>query len=237
MASHGSSKHLKRIAAPTASPVARKTHVWLQKPNAGPHGKKNSLALGTLLVEQLHLCETQRLAKKLVTQSKILVDGRKVSSVKFPLGLMDILSVPALQKHYLVLAKSGRLIAVPITEQQAQTKLCRVMDKTVLSGGRIQLHLHDGRNLMIVREEDRFKTGDTIKLAVPQQSLQGFLKMEKGATCYIHQGKHSGQTAVLEQIVDREGSRRAEANLSAEGHEIITLKDYLFVVEPGFSVK
>jgi len=237
MASHGSSKHQKRMAAPKASRVARKTHVWLQKPNAGPHAKDHSLALGTLLVEQLKICETQRLAKKLVTKGKVLVDGRNVADVKFPMGLMDILSIPALQKHYVMLIQGGQLVPVEISDQQAKTKLCRVMDKTVLPGGRIQLHLHDGRNLLIVREEDRFKTGDTVKVAVPKQTLQGFLKLEKGATCYIHQGRHSGQTAKLDGIVDREGSRRAEANLSADGHNLITLKDYLFVVEPGFNVK
>ncbi len=237
MASHGSSKHQKRIAAPAVTPVARKTHVWLQKPAAGAHAKQHSMALGTLLVEELGVCETQRLAKKIVTQGKVLVDGRKVRDVKLPIGLMDIVSVPAQGKHYLMLIKSGELTPLEIPAAQAQTKLCRIMDKTVLPGGRIQLHLHDGRNLLMVREEDRFKTGDTIKLTVPKQGVQGILKMEKGATCYIHQGRHSGQMAQLDEIVDREGSRRAEANLSYDGHKLITLKDYLFVVEPGFTVK
>jgi len=237
MASHGSSKHQKRIAAPAISPVARKTHVWLQKPGAGAHGKQHSIALGTLLVERLHVCETQRLARKLITHGKVKVDGRNASDVKQPIGLMDIVSIADLGKHYLMLIKDGELLAMEIPAAQAQTKLCRIMDKTVLPGGRIQLHLHDGRNLLMVREEDRFKTGDTLKLSVPKQGVQGILKLEKGATCYIHQGRHSGQTAQLDGIVDREGSRRAEANLSYDGHKLITLKDYLFVVEPGFTVK
>lgn len=225
------------MAAPAVLPVARKTHVWLQKPSAGAHGKQHSVALGTLLVEQLHVCETQRLVKKLITHGKVKVDGRNVDNAKMPIGLMDVISIPALDKHYVMLVKSGQLLPVEIPAAQAQTKFCRIMDKTVLPGGRIQLHLHDGRNLLMVREEDRFKTGDTVKLGIPKQGVQGFLKMEKGATCYIHQGRHSGQTAQLDEIVDREGSRRAEANLSADGHKLITLKDYLFVVEPGFTVK
>lgn len=225
------------MAAPKSSPIARKVHVWLQKPNPGPHAKEHAMALGTMLVERLHICETQRLAKKLVTQGKVLVDGRKVASVKFPLGLMDIISIPALKKQFMIIIQSGELHAIEISEKTAATKLCRIMDKTVLDGGRIQLHLHDGRNIIIVREEDRFKTGDTLKLSIPKQTVQGFLKMEKGAICYIHQGRHSGQTAKLDQIVDREGSRRAEAALTSDGHSLITLKDYLFVVEQGFAVK
>ncbi len=237
MASHGSSKHQKRIAAPTVAPIKRKTEVWVKNVSPGAHPKKQSVPISTLLVEMMNVAENQRQAKKLLNQGKVLVDGRKVNDSGFPVGLMDVISIPILKQHALLVIRDGTLRAVEITEKQASQKLCRIMDKHVLPGGKVQLRLHDGRTLIIVKEEDRFKTGDTIKLSIPEQSLGGFLKMEKGATCYIYQGKHSGQIAKLEEMVEREGSRRTEASLKEGDHSIITLKDYLFVVEPAFAVK
>jgi small subunit ribosomal protein S4e len=90
--------------------------------------------------------------------------------------------------------------------------------------------------MLIEKEEDRFKVGDTILVSVPNQEMKGFLKMEKGAPCLVFKGRHSGELAVLEEILSREGSKPADARLTTEGKELITLKNYLFVVDKDFKV-
>lgn len=220
------------MAAAPHVKVSRKLSVWLKKPSPGPHSQ--GVALSTVLKEQLGLVETVRQAKKLVSGRHIFVDGRTVSDVGFPVGLMDTIHFPRLDKSYLMVFRHGKL--VPLEVQASHFKLLRIMDKTPIRGGRIQLNLHDGSNYLIVKEEDRFKVGDTLRLKVPVRQMDGFLKMEKGATCYIFRGRHSGEIAVLEGMLEREGSKKTEALLKSGDREIITLKDYLFVVDPQFSV-
>ena len=175
-----------------------------------------------------------RQAKKLLSERQVLVDGRFVSDSGFPVGLMDAISFPRMNQTFQMVFRSGRLVARPI--QDGSTKLLRIMDKRAVKGGRVQLNLHDGSNYLIVKEEDRFRVGDTLRLKVPARQMDGFLKLEKGATCYIFRGKHSGQVAVLDGMLEREGSKKTEAKLTSGEHEIITLKDYLFVVDPQFKV-
>ena len=60
------------------------------------------------------------------------------------------------------------------------------------------------------------------------------LKLEKGATCMITEGKHGGTVAKLVDIVERHEGKAAEAKLQGkEGAEFITVAKYLFVVDGG----
>lgn len=234
MASHGKSRHMKRIAAPRAVRIARKENQWVKKPVPGPHKKAEGIALGVLLRDTLKIADDMPAAKKLLNEGSILVDGKPVKDPARPVGFMDIIGIPKLKKSFRILLSGGMLKAVEITDAEAKVKLCKIANKKMVGKGRIQLCLHDGRNYMIEKEEDVFGTGATVRLKVPEQKAEGFLKLEKGAACYVSHGKHSGELGTLEEILERAGSRATEARLDAGGKKIITLKNYLFVVDKGF---
>ena len=236
MASHGKQRHLKRMASPKAAGLSKKEHLWTRKPAAGPHPSEQCIALSTLLKDVMHLAEDGKEAKRLLTTGQVLVDGKAVHAPEFPIGLMDVLSVPKIGKSFRLVSIRGILRPVEVPESQAKTKLCKIVNKTVVRQGKIQLNFHDGRTALIEKEEDRFKPGDTVKLSIPKQAVAGFLKLEKGALCYIYKGKHAGTVGTLSKIVEREGSKASDAVLSSEGKELITLKDYLFVVDKDFKV-
>lgn len=236
MASHGSSKHVKRLNAPAAAGIARKKSTWFKKPDAGAHNARVSLSLGTLLVERLNVCENQREAKKLCGAGHVHVDGRAVKNPSFVVGLMDVISIPKLSKHVVLVFKHGVLEPLPLDAKRASTKLCRVIRKGKIPKGQIQLGLHDGRTLLVSKKDESVKPGDTLQVGVPAQTLQGVLKLEKGATALVVRGRHAGQVAIVEELMPRFGKKRPEAKLTADGQSLITLKDYVFVVEPGFTV-
>ncbi len=237
MAGHGKSRHLKRLVAPRAASVSRKEFTWVKKPLAGGHEKTEAVALGVLLRDVLGVAEDMASAKKLAKEGMVLVDGEPARELARPVGFMDAVSIPRAGKHYRLLLTKGVLRPFEITEEEARAKLCKITDKKMVRKGRIQLCLHDGRSYLIEREEDVFRAGDTLKLRVPEQKANGFLKLEKGALCYVTHGKHSGEVGVLEKLFERAGSRAAEARLDAGGKKIITLKDYVFVVDKGFRAK
>ena len=56
----------------------------------------------------------------------VLVDGRIVKDSKFPVGLMDIVSIPKLNQHYrMLLDRRGKFELVKIPQGKEQWKLCR----------------------------------------------------------------------------------------------------------------
>ncbi len=235
MASHGSSRHQKRLAAPKAAGIKRKTHVYLAKPGPGKHAKNQSIAAATLLVDRLGLCENRRQAGALLSSGQVLVDGRRVDA-KAPLGLMDVVSVPSLKKHFILVLRAGVLRPQPVDEKAAKAKNCRLLRKTVLSPEKIQLGLHDGRSLLVSKKDDRFSLGDTLRVGFSGQKIEGSHKLEKGATAYVFAGRHAGFVGTVDDIHPATANRRSEAHLSGSTGKLITLKDYLFVVEPGFTV-
>ncbi len=234
MASHGKQRHLKRQNVSVSSGLPRKGSMWMKKAMPGKHSSSESIPLVFLLRDKLGLAENARQAKKLLIQGEVLIDGLKANDLGTPVGLMDIISIPKAGKYYRITVSKGKFALQELKPDKTGVKYCRIDGKTINKKGKVQLNLHDSRVMLIEKEEDRFKVGDTILVSVPKQELKGFLKLEKGALCVVFKGRHAGETATLEEILSREGSKPADAKLSAGGKELITLKDYLIVVDEDF---
>ena len=95
------SKHLKRLAAPRTVQLHRKEHIWTIKPAPGPHPLKKSIALGLIVRDYLHLCDTYRETKQIIGNGDVHVDGVPRKDHKFSCGLMDIIVIPKMKQHYL----------------------------------------------------------------------------------------------------------------------------------------
>ncbi|MFH0973470.1 MAG: 30S ribosomal protein S4e [Candidatus Micrarchaeota archaeon] len=230
MAGHGCSRHLKALAAPSALRVQRKKTKFVKKAGAGPAELKGAMPLIFVLRDALRLAGDAREAKKVFNEKSVFVDGRVVRDAGFPVGLMSVVSIPVINAFYRLVIRKNKLELKAIPAENAGVKYCRVEDKKTVKKGRIQLVLHDGRSVLIEKEEDRFKTGDTLKLELPKQEIKSFLKLEKNAFCYVAHGKHSGALAKLASL---EGKTAKLASLEG-GTELITLKDYVFVVDEDF---
>merc|ERR1711907_594016 len=78
----------------------------------------------------------------------ILVDGRVRKDPKFPLGLMDVLSIPKIKKNYRVLYDvKGRFVMRDITAKQAATKLRRIVKRAMGKNRIPYIVTHDGRTI------------------------------------------------------------------------------------------
>ena len=208
-------KHLKRLPAPRSWSIPRKTHFWIVRPSPGPHGIGESVPLGSILRDMLKVCDTAREARHILNNRGILVDGRAVTDPKFPVGLMDVLTLSQTKAHYRMLVDTrGRMSLVGIEEGEATWKLCRVEDKTTVRGGKTQINLHDGRNLVLPK--DSYKTGTTVKMNVPGQKVVDHYELSKGAPVLVTAGQHVGEIAhVLE--VQRTRNPRANVVTFTEG--------------------
>jgi small subunit ribosomal protein S4e len=220
------SDHMKRLAAPRSWPLKRKENVFTTKQRPGSHSVEESVPAALMLRDILKVCDTSREAKRIVGNRDLLVDGKPVRSVKAPVGIMDVVAIPAMDLYYrVVLSDKGKIAVVPITKDEATWKLAMIEDKTKVAGGKIQINFHDGRN--IVLDKNQYKTGDVVKLAVPDQKIEDAFELKAGATVLIFRGKHAGQTAVVsEYIVTKDASENVVR--FTDGSE--TVKSNVFVI-------
>lgn len=219
-------KHLKRLPAPRSWAIPRKREFWVSKPSPGPHPLEGSVPLGLILRDMLKVCDTAREARHILNTRAVTVDGRAVSDPKFPVGLMDVVSLGASKAHYRMLVdRRGRMHLTPVEAAEAKWKLCRIEGKTTVRGGKVQLNLHDGRNLLL--EKEAHATGETLKLSVPDQKIQGQYDLAKGAAALITGGQHVGE---LGHVLEVHRTRNPRANVVTFTEGFSTDIDKVFVV-------
>lgn len=223
------SLHMKRLASPRAWKIPKKSSTWVPKPIAGAHGIEKSIPLGVMLRDYVKVVDTMTEAKRVIGNREIRIDGRVATSHKTPIGLMDVVSIPKMEKNYrVVLDTHGRVALTEINATQAAWKLCRVENKTVVSGGRLQLNLHDGRNVIV--KETNYKTGDVLKLAIPDQKVVGHYAFGKGMTALITGGTHVGEFAKVDELEVIRSPRPNLVSLKAGEAPFSTVKPYVFLV-------
>ncbi len=217
--------HLKRLASPRSWTIPRKTAKWVVSPSPGPHSIEHALPLELVIREFLNIANISAEARHIIGIGDIQVDGKTVRQYKFPMGLMDVISIPKLNSHYRILLNHrGKIVVVKITKDEAKWKLARIENKTTVPGGKIQLNLHDGRNILL--PTNKYKAGDVLKLSIPTQKIQTAYNFESGNMAMLIGGNHVGEFA---SITRYEEIKSPKPNIVYfDGFS--TIKDYVFIV-------
>ncbi len=239
MGKKGGSRHLKRKPATRFWPIHRKEAVWTVKPRPGPHPIERCLPLLLIVREILGFAKTRREAKIILSQGKVMVDGVVRRDEKFPAGVMDVISIPETGQNYRILPSKKGLILHPIDGEEVKFKPCRIENKSTVKGGKIQLNLHDGRNILIhvkdprKPEEDVYHTLDTLVISVPSQEIIRHLRMIEGAYAIITGGKNMGVHGRIVKIEETPGRKRRKSLVTVEdknGNSFQTTLEYIFTI-------
>jgi small subunit ribosomal protein S4e len=221
-------RRLKRGAAPRAWTVPRKGSKWILRPSPGPHPQDASIPLLLVLRDVLHIARSAREARILARSGVVHVDGKVVSDLARGIGLMDTLTLGApLNAHYrLFKDRRGKLRLYPIPPEEAAVKIGRIQRKTTVRGGKLQVTLHDGRNLRIPEGVD-WKVGDSLKIHLPDQKVLGRLPFAVGHLAYVAGGSHVGELARIEKV---EVLNSPQPNRVQFKEGFSTVKQFVFVV-------
>lgn len=221
--------HQKRLSAPRHWQVARKAYKWIVKAAPGPHAIERSIPLSVVLRDYLGLVETNREARRVIGAGEVLVDGKIAKDYKRAVGWFDVVSVPKLGKHYRVLVdRRGKMTVDTIADAEATWKLARIEGKTTVKGGLMQLNLHDGRNIVVVKDD--YKTGDVLKLALPSQEVQGRIPFKPGTLAFVTGGTHAGEVATLEEVQVKRISGENTVTLKRGDKTLRTVRSYVFPI-------
>jgi len=220
------STQMKRLTAPRSWPLKRKITVWVTKQSPGPHAIENSMPAAIVLRDMLKVCDTAKEAKRIIGNREVFVDGKPVRSNKMPIGFMDVVSIPKMNANYrMLLTDKGKLTLVKISDAEAKWKLCRLQNKTTVSGGKTQLNLHDGRNIVLAKNE--YRTGDVLKLDLEGKKISSSLPLAPGSLAMIVEGPHAGRTAVISECIEMRGPSPNVVKFE-DGTE--TVRDHVFVI-------
>jgi small subunit ribosomal protein S4e len=228
-------RHQKRLSVPKSWPVERKTATWTVKAGAGPHGEAG-VPLLIVLRDVLGYVDSRKEANYALNENGVLVNGDAPSDVERPIGMFDILSFVERDEHYRVFPdEGGRLSLTPIDADAADSRLGKIVRKTQVSGGDIQLTLHDGANIR-VDEGTEYATGDSLVIDNESKDIVAHFVYEEGALVTAVAGSHAGEIGEIDTITVTPGSGDNVVTVSQDdGDGFETIENYVVVIDENFT--
>ncbi len=237
MGSKGNKRHQKRLATPGHLQISRKDRSagkFFFNSSAGPHSKNFCLPLGHVLRDLLKITTNSKETKFIVNKKGVIIDGVPRKDLHFPIGLMDVIEIPELNKAYRILAsKNHGLMISEITKEESKFKLCRINNISTVKGGISQLNLHDGRNILVKKgkkKDIKYKTRGTLKISIPEQEIMEYFEFKENVQGMIYRGAHTGISGKISKITKRFGVNASLAQITTSSGEISTSYDYVFVI-------
>lgn len=228
------SNYLKRLVAPGSWHIPKKVQKFVMKTAPGPHNA-GALPVGVWLREHIGLAQNASEVRKILHQRDIIVNGRACRNPQMGLGVFDIVSIPKLGKHYRIqLDMRGNLVAVEIPAESATTRLCKIRNKTTIRGGKVQLNLAFGANILA---DNTYRAKDSIVVTLGVDGADRFRIVDhfpfaEGNVAMIVGGKHSGKVGRIVEVVKTASSvpNRVILMDDAAGEKFETIDEYIFMV-------
>lgn len=153
------------MAAPSHWMLNKLGGTYSSRPSTGPHKRFECIPISVLLRNRLRYAMSRQEAIKIVKDKEglIKVDGKIRRDDRFPLGMMDVVSIERTGEHFRILYDvKGRFQAHKIDDKEAKFKLCRVQKKAMGPNKVPFIVTHDGRTIRYPHPE--VKKLDTVKV-------------------------------------------------------------------------
>ncbi len=214
-------------------PLAKKTHKYAISVGPGPHAKEDSLPLGVLIRDSMKYADSYKEVRKVLRNRNVLVDGKVRKDVQYPIGFMDVISIPKLNKTFrTVFDEKGHLAVIEATKGKETKKLVKIKKKTTIKGGKYQITFNDGKNIIVSeKDQKKYVVGDTLEIDFTQKNkVEGIYKLEEKAKAVILKGKHAGQVGEIEKIISSNDLNPPKVSIKLDKSSIIIPKENVFVL-------
>jgi len=214
--------HLKRLASPKTWPIKKKTLTYVSRPNPGAHKVEHQISITVFLRDMVSVLKTAKEVKYVLHNHDCLVDGTICHDNKRPVGLFDVITLPKLKKSFRILINDkNKLYGKEITDKEASMKVSKLVGKTTLKKGILQLNTFDGRSIQSKKD---YAMGSTLVLNLPDQKVTDIITFEKGVSILLIGGSHVGVVGKIEAIENE------NIVVKAGDHILKTMKKFAVVI-------
>jgi len=230
----GPKKHMKRMFAPSHWCLGKLNGVSATRPSTGPHKLRECIPVTVLLRNRLKYALSGQESIKICRDKSgnIRVDGKTRRDPRFPLGCMDVVSLPKTGENFRILYDvKGRFQPVKIDAKEAGFKLCRVKRKIIGKNKIPYIVTHDGRTIRYPHPD--IKKNDSVKLNLETGEIDGIVKFENGSIVFVTGGNNIGRVGTLMHIEKHPGSYEIVHVKDSQGKTFATRLSNIFVIGSG----
>ena len=157
------------------------------------------------------------------------VDNKIRRDRKFPVGVMDVVTVAKTNESYRVLYDvKGRFTIVKLKDSEAKFKLLKVKKRAVGPNKIPYIVTHDSRTIRFPHPEIR--EGDTVKFNIEKNQIESWVKNQPGHLCYITGGNNIGRAGQIMHVERHLGGFDIVHIKDANGKTFATRKGNVFVI-------
>lgn len=153
---------------------------------------KNSVPVVIAVRDMLKLARITKEVKAMIHQKHLKINGREVKDHRESIRLFNLFEAD--KTYLLTLTPTGKFA---LEETKQKERPCKVIDKKILSGKKVQLNLHDGSN--ILTDDKKINTQDTIYIGLDKK-VNKHVQFEKGKECLVIRGRFLGQKGKIEKV-------------------------------------
>jgi small subunit ribosomal protein S4e len=135
----------------------------------------------------------------------IRIDGRVRRDPRFPLGIMDVVTIEKTNENFRILLDvKGRFVPHRIEQKEAGFKLCKVLQKRIGKAKVPHIVTHDGRTIRYPHPD--VQINDSIKLNLETGDIAGIVKFQNNAIVMLVGGNNIGRIGTLQSLEEHPGS-------------------------------
>jgi small subunit ribosomal protein S4e len=223
---------MKRLNAPKNWMLSKMGGTWAPMPSAGPHKRRECLPLMIFLRNRLKYALTRREVTAICMQRIVKIDNKIRTDIKYPAGFMDVISLDKTNENFRLLYDTkGRFCVHRITPTEAKFKLCKV--RKVARGLKAIPYLttYDGRTIRY--PDPLIKAGDSIRLNLETNKIDGQIKFETGSIAMVTSGHNLGRVGVIEHKEKHLGSFDIVHLKDSTGQKFATRSQNVFMIGKG----
>jgi len=225
----GPKKHMKRMYAPSHWMLDKLSGVWAPRPSTGPHKLRECLPLAIMLRNRLKYALTYQECKMIVMQRLVKVDGKVRTDMKYPAGLMDVVTLEKTGENFRLLWDTkGRFAIHKIHKDEASYKLCRVNRTSIGKKGNPFCVTHDGRTIRYPDPE--IKPNDTVRVDVATGKILDWVKFSVVNIVMATKGNNIGRVGILMHRERHPGSFEIVHVKDSAGHSFATRLENVMVI-------
>ncbi|MFB6241924.1 MAG: hypothetical protein ABEJ36_03925 [Candidatus Nanosalina sp.] len=183
--------HQKRLSAPKHYPIDRKDKSYVATIK-GSRDADSAIPAGLFLRDVLEYADSEKEAKEIIRKGELVRNNEPVGDVQEGVGVLDIVEIPETDEKFRVVKNGDNLDFVPVDNDEV---IGKIVDKSQ-EGGENVYRLHSGENY---RTKDDFRTGSTLVFNGGVEEVP----LEEGAEVIVIRGQHAGETAEVDEIVER----------------------------------
>ncbi|MBS3088306.1 KOW motif-containing protein [Candidatus Pacearchaeota archaeon] len=169
-------------------PIRRKGTKYIARPSSHI---QNSIPVVIAIRDMLKLARTSKEVKHMIKNKSLKINGKEVKDYRESIKLLNIFEAD--KPYILTLTENNRFNLEP---SKSKERICKVINKSLLNGNKIQLNLHDGSNILA---KEKISTNDTIYLS-PENKIIKTVSMEEGKECFVSSGKYVGKKGKIESV-------------------------------------